>query len=143
MLQISSYNCKSFKRNIGGISRLCDSSDIVFLQEHWLFPSDLPSLNNVHKDFMSFGISSMDLSDGLILGRPFGGLAVLWKNNLAPFVKPISFDDNRIIGLECKIDDLKILLLGVYLPYDTKKNFDQYVYYLAKLKSIVDDFDYP
>ena len=143
MLQISSYNCKSFKRNIGGISRLCDSSDIVFLQEHWLFPSDLPSLNNVHKDFMSFGISSMDLSDGLILGRPFGGLAVLWKNNLAPFVKPISFDDNRIIGLECKIDDLKILLLGVYLPYDTKKNFDQYVYYLAKLKSIVDDFDSP
>ena len=143
MVRISSYNCKSSKRNIGGIVKVCDNSDIVFLQEHWLFPSDLPSLNNVHQDFMSFGISSLDPSNGLLLGRPFGGVAVLWKNSIAQYVKPITFDDDRIIGLECIIDDLKILLLGVYLPYDTKKNFDQYVYYLAKLKSIVDDFDSP
>ena len=77
------------------------------------------------------------------MGRPFGGVAVLWRNNLAPFVKPISYDDDRIIGLECHIGDRKMLFLGVYLPYDNKQNFDQYVYYLAKLKCIIDDFDSP
>ena len=143
MIRISSYNCKSFKRNVNGIARLCNISDIVFVQEHWLFPSDLPLLNNVHQEFMSFGISSIDPSDGLLLGRPYGGVAVLWRNSLAPFVKPLSFDDDRIIGLECLLNGLKILLLGVYLPYDNKHNFDQYVYYLAKLRSIIEDFESP
>ena len=77
MLQISSYNCQSSKRNAGGIHKLCESSDIIFLQEHWLFPEDLPSLNNIHDDFVSFAISSVDPSSGLISGRPFGGVAVL------------------------------------------------------------------
>ena len=113
MLRVSSYNCKSLKRNITGIAQVCDVSDVVFLQEHWLFPSDLPMLNNVHQKFMSFGISSIDPSDRILLGRPFGGVAVLWRDTLAQFVKPMSFDDDRIVGLECRINDIKILLLGV------------------------------
>ena len=64
MFQVSSYNCKSFKRNIGGIVKLCDVSDIVFIQEHWLFPSDLSLLNNVHSDYMAYGISSIDPRGG-------------------------------------------------------------------------------
>ena len=143
MLRISSYNCQSSKRNIGGISKLCNVSDIVFIQEHWLFPSDLPILNNIHHEFMSYGISSIDPSDGLLLGRPYGGVAVMWKNKLASHVKPISYDDDRIVGLECHLNGIKVLLLGVYLPYDSRHNFDQYVYYLAKLKSIIDEFDSP
>ena len=143
MLRFSSYNCKSFKRNIGGVARLCEVSDVVFLQEHWLFPSDISLLNNVHSDYLSYGISSIDPSDGLLLGRPFGGVAVLWRNSLAPHVKPISYDDDRLVGLECIIGERKMLFLGVYLPYDTKQNFDQYVHYLAKLKCIIDDFDSP
>lgn len=143
MFRISSYNCKSAKRNAGGIARLCENSDIVLLQEHWLFPSDLPSLNNIHNDFVAYGISSIDPSQGLILGRPFGGVAVLWRNNLSPFVRPISFNDDRIVALECCINGLKILLIGVYLPYDNKQNFAQYVHYLAMLKSIIDEYDSP
>ena len=143
MLRVGTYNCKSLKRNVDGIRKLCDVSDIVFLQEHWLFPSDLPLLNNVHNKFTSYGISSIDPSDRVIVGRPFGGVAVLWNNMLAPLVRPVSYDDNRIIGLECVINGHKMLLLGVYLPYDSKQNFEEYVYYLGKLKSIIDDFDSP
>ena len=143
MLQISTYNCQSSNRNTGGIHKLCVNSDIVFLQEHWLFPADLPSLNTVHSNFSSFGISSMDPSAGLIAGRPFGGVAVLWRNTLGQHVKPIMYDDDRIIGLECILEDVKMLLIGVYLPYSTHQNFDTYVHYLAKLKTIIDDFDSP
>ena len=142
MIRVSSYNCKSLKRNVSGISKTCDVSDIVFLQEHWLFPEELPLLNNVHRDFTGFGSSSIDPSAGVVMGRPFGGVGVLWKNALAPYVKATSFDD-RIVGLECCFNGTKFLFLGIYLPYDTKQNLDQYVYYLAKLKSIVDDFESP
>ena len=143
MLQISTYNCQSSKRNAGGIHKVCESSDIVFLQEHWLFPSDIHSLNSIHLHFISFGVSSMDPSASLIAGRPFGGVAVLWRNALAPHVKPIVYDDDRIMGLEFTLDGAKILFLGVYLPYNTHLNFDKSVHYLAKDKAIIDDFDSP
>ena len=143
MLQISTYNCQSSNRNAGGIHKLCESSDIVFLQEHGLFSADLPSLNTIHSDFSSFGVSSMDPSAGLIAGRPFGGVAVLWRNSLGQHVKPVMYDDDRIIGLECFLEDIKMLLIGVYLPYSTHQNFDTYVHYLAKMKTIIDDFDSP
>ena len=130
MLKISSYNCKSAKRNFGGIHSLCESSDIVFLQEHWLFPSDLATLCNIHGDFTSFGISSIDPSAGLIRGRPYGGVAVLWRNSLASHVKPVCYEDDRIVGLEYSFSGVKILFVGVYLPYNTNLNFDSYVFYL-------------
>jgi len=117
MLQISTYNCQSSKRNTGGIHKLCEQSDLVFLQEHWLFPDDLPTLNNIHNDFVSFALSSMDPSLELVAGRPFGGVAVLWRKTLAPYVTPMSFDDDRIVGLELNRDGVKMLFLGVYLPY--------------------------
>ena len=143
MLQISTYNCQSSKRNTGGIQKLCEHSDVVFLQEHWLFPDDLSTLNNIHNDFVSFALSSMDPSSELLTGRPFGGVAVLWRKSLAPFFRPISFDDDRIIGLEFNRGGVRMLFLGVYLPYCSHQNFDRFVYYLAKLKSIIDDFETP
>ena len=74
-----------------------------------------------------WGVSSIDPSVGLIVSRPYGGVAVLWRNSLASFVKPLTFDDDRIIGLECIIHDVKFLFLGVYLPYNYRQNFDRYV----------------
>ena len=105
---------------------MCESSDIVFLQEHWLFPSDLVSLNNIHNDFTSFGLSSIDPSTSLMTGRPYGGVAVLWRNALASHVKPVTYDDDRIVGLECNLGGTKMLFIGVYLPYCTRLNFDRY-----------------
>lgn len=143
MLNISSYNCRSSKRNTGGIKMLCDSSDIVFLQEHWLFASDLPTLNNVHEDFISFGVSAMDPTAGLTVGRPYGGVAVLWRKGLAARVRPLSYDDSRIIGLMCDLGGTQILFLGAYLPYESPQNFDEFVFYLAKVKEIIDEFPSP
>ena len=93
---------------------LCDNSDIIFLQEHWLFPADIPSLSKVHSDFMSFGISSMDVTDGIVLGRPFGGVAVMWRKHLTSRVKPVVFDDDGIIGLECMFDTENIIIRSLF-----------------------------
>ena len=143
VMRVSSYNCQSSKRNSGGINLLCDASDIVFLQEHWLYPADLPSLNNLHREFMSFGISSIDVTDSIMLGRPYGGVAVMWRKHLSSTVKPVSFNDDRIIGLECCFGDVKMLFLGVYLPYNANQNFDDFVFSLGKIRTIIDEFDSP
>ena len=141
-MRISTYNCKSSKRNVGGIQMLCSNSDVVFLQEHWLFPADLSSLNSIHSEFMSFGISSMNMSDGILMGRPYGGVAVLWRKHLTPRVQPVTFDD-RIVGLEYTIDNIKMLLLGVYFPYNSEHNFEEFIFCLGKIRTIVEEFDSP
>ena len=44
-------------------------------------------LQNIHIEFYGDGISSIDTTEGILLGRPYGGLAVLWRKSLNTFVK--------------------------------------------------------
>jgi len=34
-ISVCSFNCRSVKNCLPEINRLCDSNDVVFLQEHW------------------------------------------------------------------------------------------------------------
>ena len=78
-LKIVSYNCRSIKSSIQTVKDLCDTHDICLLQEHWLYKHELGYIRNVHKDFTGYGISSVNTEDGLICGRPHGGLAFMYK----------------------------------------------------------------
>ena len=90
---------------------------------------------------MSYGLSSMNMSDGLIVGRPYGGVAVLYKKSLASLVKPVSYDNSRILGLECNLDNVKFLLLGVYLPCNSPLNFDDFIFILGTIQAVIEEFD--
>ena len=104
------------------LQTLCEKSDLIFIQEHWLQDCQLHLLDNVHKDFTSYGKSSMckKLSQGLLRGRPFGGVAVLYRKSLCNFITCVEVDDDgRVVVI--KIDngvDCKLLCVGVYLPCD-------------------------
>ncbi|KAI8426309.1 hypothetical protein MSG28_005182 [Choristoneura fumiferana] len=69
----------SVKRSIDGIRALCKSADIVALQETWLLPFDLSFLSTIDKDFGWTGKLAVDVSAGLLKGRPHGGVAILWR----------------------------------------------------------------
>ena len=60
-LVVSSFNCRSVKSSISEIRDLCDVSDVVLLQEHWLLPFELGLLNNIHLDFISVSKSVVDI----------------------------------------------------------------------------------
>ena len=45
----------------------------------WLADFKLPMLSNIHDDFYSKGVSSMDSSNDLNIGRRHGGMAILWR----------------------------------------------------------------
>ena len=55
----------------------------MFLQEHWLHSDELAKLNNVHPNFNGIGVSAIDTSSGMLIARPFGGVAGLWRDTLS------------------------------------------------------------
>ena len=48
--------------------------DIIFIQEHWLYPDELPYLSSLSNNYNSFSVSPMNNEDKLHRGRPYGGL---------------------------------------------------------------------
>ena len=58
---------------------LCFTSDIIAVQEHWLAKHDRDKLSNFRDSFQCIAKSAMFNKHeyGILVGRPFGGLAVL------------------------------------------------------------------
>jgi exonuclease III len=137
-IRVSTYNCRSIKSSCDVVRQLCNISDICLIQEHWLADYDLSLLANIHNEFYARGVSAMDTTK-LLVGRPFGGVAILWRKSLASVVKVSTYEDSRLMGLELMSGSTKILIICVYLPTETPDNFDEYVSYLGKIHSIVDE----
>ena len=88
----------------------------MLLQERWLLPFELQSLNNIHPEFFSYGLSAVDMTVDILIGRPHGGTAVLYRKLLADRVKIVDSKDSRITGLQFCTNLGPLLLLNVYMP---------------------------
>lgn len=95
-----SFNCRSAKSSISEIRELCESHQFVFfLQETWLLPNELNFLSSIHSDFYAVGQSAVNISNDVLIGRPYGGTAVLYRKHLAPFVRLLDSHDSRITAV--------------------------------------------
>ena len=81
-LKVISYNCKSLKSSLQVLKDLCSICDVILLQETWLCDFELDICNNIHPDFYGQGITSVDTGEGILTGRPYGGLSILWRKSL-------------------------------------------------------------
>ena len=145
-LKIASFNCKNVKTSVNEIKLLCESHDIVFLQETWLAADDLISLKNIDNSFYADGISAMPVDKSILVGRPYGGLGILWRKSFGNSVKVLKFDNetDRIMGLLFEWNNQKLLFLNVYMPYDDRNNGENYECFLSHLgllHSIVTEID--
>ena len=93
--KVISFNCKAIKRSIEGVRALCQLADVVALQETWLLPHDLPLLSTIDDGFGSTGTSAVDTAAGLLSGRPYGGVALLWRKSVFEKVSVIECDNVR------------------------------------------------
>ena len=58
------------------------------------------------------------LSNGILVGRPFGGVSICWSPDLDHVISPLSnFRHKRVVGIELKTAKKHVLLLNVYMPY--------------------------
>ncbi|CAG9114776.1 unnamed protein product [Plutella xylostella] len=66
------------------------NADVIALQETWLWPHDIAYLGTLDHNFAYTGKSAMDTSVGVIKGRPYGGVALLWRKDAFQSVSVIS-----------------------------------------------------
>lgn len=142
-IKVASFNCKNIKSSTQEINELCKNNDIVLLQETWLRDFEVAYVTRINKYFYGVSVSAVDTSKEVVKGRPFGGLAVLWKKTLGEKINIVKYDDSRILGIEVKNNNTKILFLNVYLPYDKGDNLEDFLYYLYKINDIIENYDTP
>jgi len=82
VLKICSFNCRGLKGSFTDLAFFAKEFDVICLQETWLMPNELGLLIDVAPGLSGVGISAVDLSAGLLCGRPYGGVAFLWQKSL-------------------------------------------------------------
>ena len=71
---------------------------------------------------------------------------ILIKKNAASERKSatmLTYDCDRIVRLKFELNSFAVLFVCVYLPYDCSDNFDDYMFLLAKISQIIDEFQTP
>ena len=115
--------------------------DLIMLQETWLRPHELQTTDCLHQFYGSISVSSVDVSSGILRGRPYGGLTLMYHNRWAQYISPMVFEEKRILGLKLDLNNQSILFLNVYLPTQSNQHYDDFVSCLGKLDSIISESD--
>ena len=119
-LQIVTYNLHGFNQGKILLNNLCDSFDIIAVQEHWLSDHDLNKFSLFHSDFQGVAWSAMTdrLSNGILMGRPFGGIGLLVKKALNIKIRLVAvYNQCRcVVNMLEFVNGFKLLLCIVYFP---------------------------
>jgi len=141
-LRIVSYNCRSVKNSVGTVKALCQTNDIILIQEHWLMSDELIYLSTIDPEFVFFGSSAVDINSALLCGRPYGGTVILCRLNIADNVKLVKCNNPHITAVELTVSLneslFTILLASIYMPVDvcggqTDEDFEFVCGYLKAL----------
>lgn len=138
-LKIVTINCKSLRRSSKFIEELCSNNDVVALQETWLLPTDLHTLQNIHDSCDAIGTSAVDTSAGPLVGRPHGGIAILYKKTLKATAS-ILCETPRLAAIELTLSsENKLLIINIYMPTCKQDNFTEFVDCLSKIHAIKEE----
>ena len=123
-LCIASYNSTGLsEEKTGYIRQLLDDChvDILLLQEHWLLSGNLARLGSIHKDFMFYGVSGVkEECSSVIYGRPYGGVALLWRKSLALQITRVKQNiSKRLCAIHLSSNTKDYLLINLYMPVDS------------------------
>lgn len=131
-LNIMTWNATGI---MSSASYLCDSLlskniDICGLSEHWLYEKDLMFLDQLNSNYKSHAVSDFELRYPGRRRVGKGGVALLWHKNHDNKITPLSFEDDRVIGLQYEVNPSESLyIFQVYLPCSNHpvNNFYEYV----------------
>jgi exonuclease III len=95
--------------------------DIAILQETWLSPERECLLSSIHSNYMYCAKSGMDSRSDILLGRPYGGVAILWKRSLAKSISKVNCSNKRICAASITLNcGYVLLLINLYMPCDNR-----------------------
>ncbi|KAJ2937238.1 hypothetical protein O0L34_g19431 [Tuta absoluta] len=113
-----SYNCKNIKTTAQEVRDMCRAADLLALQETWLWPHDLGFVDELDDEFSVAAKSSMDTSVGVVRGRPYGGLALMWRKAKFHSVSVIECHSNRLLAIRITEGPKSFLVFNIYMPCD-------------------------
>lgn len=138
-LCITAWNSRGLRAAQPYLRKLASLSDIVIISEHNLYESQLFKLNDISKEFISYGKSAGNLDPnhiGFIPGH--GGVAVMWKKDISCKVKPLrNLGSDRICTIELLTEASSVFIVGVYLPHANCRIAD-YQYHLDVLEHVIE-----
>jgi len=147
-IKIVSYNTEGFSLNrqsfISDVLINSYSSDIICLQEHWKYNSELKSISRLcdQYKFDSYSISSMP-DDRPRIGRGYGGLCIMWKKSISSNIVQVKTLSNRTIAIRLTLsEDNIMLLINTYLPndnYSTVQNSEGFIEELETIQQILSE----
>ena len=111
------------------------------LRKTWFAKQNLDFLNSTNNQHYSYGISSFSYETKLHSGRPYGGITILWNEQLQ--ASTFSNHDNTIIGFTVNLCTSSISFINVYLRCCCESNTDTYLEYLGKLGELCEDIQGP
>lgn len=142
MSSFITYNCHgSFKRRLPYIQPLYNKHSIICIQEHWLLNDQLNSLCSIQDDCKFVAKSGVDSDCGILTGRPYGGIAIVWHPEIDNAITLVETDSKRVCAIKLLVNDAEYLIFNVYMPCDNYGNNvvnDEYVTIFNEISSIYD-----
>ena len=83
-------------------------------------------------------------SNEIMQGRPYGGTAILWRDNLRATVEPVITHCLRLFAVKATINNSCFLLCNAYLPSNPDRNtniLEEYVEVLNAVSVVLADTD--
>ena len=139
MIRAITFNCQGLKSSIHDIQALCSTYDLIFIQESWLFQFELTLLSEIDTDFEGFGISAIDDSTNIVRGRPYGGTAILIRKQYRSIAQFHTYNCSRLLGVQLTCNDLSLLFISVYMPYQCDDNYELFMEYVGKLSALIEE----
>ena len=120
--KIASYNLHGLNQGSAVLQDLCEKDDLslIMVQEHWQSSCNLNSILNFSPNFTGFGICAFEnkINTGILIGRPYGGVAILVRDYLVKFVEKIICEERFVI-----LCINSTAFVNVYLPTKSCKNY--------------------
>ena len=120
------------RKKIDTVRKLLNSCGILLLQEILLTSDDSSFMNGIDENFTFLFVPSKlpDSNEE----RPFGGLAIMWRQSLNILVQTMSLQE-RFMIINLGFNDSSIVLVNVHLPfYD--RNYESFIEYSQTLGEI-------
>ena len=140
-IHIVSYNCRGWNSGQIAVCELLQSCDICLIQEHWLFHDQL-NLLNIDSNLLFVGVSAMD-SSKLLLGRPYGGCAILFRRSLISCISRLDSPSKHFCAVRLQDNaGSTTLIVCVYLPFSdgSSESSNEFLVTLGELEGFIDRY---
>ena len=92
---IASFNCYGPGSSREYVAELMKQNNLVASQETWQFPWDLAVLSTLGVDVNSFSLSSIDVTNGIKAGCPYGRITFICHKDFGFNIQVNKYESDR------------------------------------------------